>query len=187
VTADGVIGFHNGLIIGGREFYFGALSSDEVTALRSSLAAALGDPTRGEFGWAGFGVSFEDDETTFSGWETYEVDASESVAARLPIPCVETGDTCRDQIGLGSTVGDVIAAVEAYRTEVGLDQWSWVSVDGDLASIALRAGNPEFGFICFRATGAFAEPGSDQPGLADWVIAIDAGTRCDAGVAVEAS
>lgn len=183
---DGVIAFHNGIIAGGREFYFGPLSPDDAAALSSTLAAALGEPTRGDFGWRGFEVSIDDDETAFVGWETYEADASDTVAARLQIPCAETSDTCRDQIGLGSRVGEVIAAVESYRPEVGLDQWSWVTVDGDPPSIALRAGNPEFGFICFQATTAFAEPGSQQPGLEDWVIAFHAGNRCDAGVALDA-
>jgi hypothetical protein len=200
-TADGVVVFHNGVITGGREFSFGPLSPEDVGALRSALVAALGEPARdvccdplyqlSQIGWNGFQVSFEGDGTTFAAWETYEVDASDPAQARLQIPCAESVETCRDQIGLGSTVGDVIVAVEAYRPGVGLDQWSWVSVEypdasGRPPSIVIRNGNPEFGFICFQATDAFADPDSGQPGLDDWIIAIDAGPRCDAGVALDA-
>lgn len=169
---------HSALIVGGVEYFVGQNGSDPEPVI-GAVTAVLGEPTT-DSGW---GLSpIGDGEVRFVQWDngfTLTFDDSEVPGegrirhfAFYVYPGFPSGIfTVMEGITVGSSVGEVIAAVEQYRPEVGLDQYRWVQ-SALAGNWVIEAGNPEFGFLCFN-TGMATEPSDDAQ-----IVTIFAGEDC---------
>lgn len=169
---------HAGLNVEGDMYYAGHKGSDPDLVI-AAVTGALGSPTM-DSGWGphpistgeyrsvlwgdSLGLAFDDSEIPGEGVVRHFVSYS---YAGSPGGIF----TVMDGITVGSTVGEVVAAVSSYRPDVGLDQYRWVQ--SSLAGVwVLEAGNAEIGFLCFD-TGLTSQPAGGAE-----TVGISAGLDC---------